>query len=435
VTSTKQSNKNPLLNFHTKIFYGWWIIVLALIITSSTQLPVTSGVGIWLDSFEQHFGWSRTQLALAISIGQLETSLAAPIVGILIDKIGAKRLVFSGISVVGIGFILLSQTDSLTMFYISYAVVMLGSLLGGRLPMMAVINNWFDKKRTIAMGMGGLGSSVGSFVVIPILALLVNPTNFGWEMTSMGLGIFFLVIALPIAKLIRNSPEEHGEIPDGIKTHDPEITNDDINENDNRDFTILEVMKMKSFWVITICLSTSSMIGSTMMVHMILALTDQGLPLTTSALIWGITMGIAGLGQILGGYIGDRIPKNLALFIFGCLQSLGVLLAIVIANNLYIIAIFVIIYGLGYGARSSLGAAIRGEYFGRKSFGKVMGFSMLPMRFTMFVGPLFAGKMFDTYGNYDYAFLILAAITGFGSLGFFLAKKPKSKSSLHLDSQ
>ena len=93
-----QSNKNPLFNFNRKIFYGWWIVVLTLIITSSISAPVFAGVGVWIDSLEQHFGWSRTQLAIAFSLGQLEASIAGPIVGILVDRIGAKKVIFTGIN-------------------------------------------------------------------------------------------------------------------------------------------------------------------------------------------------------------------------------------------------------------------------------------------------------------------------------------------------
>ena len=98
-----------------------------------------------------------------------------------------------------------------------------------------------------------------------------------------------------------------------------------------------------------------------------------------------------------------------------------------IGNSFYFIPIFVLIYGLGFGARVPLGSSIRGEYFGRKAYGKVLGFSMVPMFLLMTIGPLFAGKMFDIFGDYNYAFLILAGITSVGSLGFLFAKKPAPK--------
>jgi OFA family oxalate/formate antiporter-like MFS transporter len=167
----------------------------------------------------------------------------------------------------------------------------------------------------------------------------------------------------------------------------------------------------------------SSMLISAMMVHLILILKDQGISIQTAAIIWGFTMGFSGLAQIIGGFIGDRIPKNIALCLFGCVQALGVLIALRI-DSVYLAPIFVIVYGFGFGARIPLGSAIRGEYFGRKAFGKVLGFSMVPMFLMMMLGPLFAGWMYDTSGSYDTAFIILAGIGFVGSGGFLLARKP-----------
>ena len=109
---------------------------------------------------------------------------------------------------------------------------------------------------------------------------------------------------------------------------------------------------------------------------------------------------------------------------FGCLQSVGVGLATFI-DSLYLAPFFILVYGLGFGARIPLGTAIRGEYFGRKSFGKVLGLSMTPMMLLMMAGPLFAGWMHDRIGDYDLAFYILAVISLVGSLGFLFAKKPE----------
>ena len=145
----RATNKLSFLRRKEPIFYGWWLVVLTLLINAGSSSPVWGGVGVWIDSLEQHFGWSRTQLSFAFSLGQLEGSIIGPVVGILVDRIGPKNVVLVGISIIGFGFILLSQTQSLGMFYLSYAVIMLGASGGGWLPMMTVINNWFDKKRTV----------------------------------------------------------------------------------------------------------------------------------------------------------------------------------------------------------------------------------------------------------------------------------------------
>ena len=407
------------------VFYGWWLVLLTLFLNAATGSPVFGGVGVWIDALEQHFGWGRAELALAFSFGQLESGLAGPVVGILVDRYGPKKIVFSGVMIIGLGFIMFSQTNSLLMFYASYIVIMLGASAGGWLPMMTVINNWFDKKRTIAMGFGGIGFSMGSFFLVPLLAWMVQPGGVGWRMTAMSLGIFFILIAYPASKLVRNSPEEFGEVPDGVKDKQVEETSSSRlpNNGTETNYPMMTIVKMPVFWVLAICNGMSTMLIGTMTVHLILALRDQGIPVQTGAWIWGTTMLFSGAAQILGGYLGDKVAKNISLCIFGIIQGLGVIYATSI-TSVNMAPIFVVVYGLGFGARIPLGTAIRGEYFGRKAFGKVLGLSMLPMMLLMTLGPWVAGLMYDHYGNYDRAFYLLALVSMVGSVGFLFCKKP-----------
>jgi len=419
VNSFSQTWKKP-------IFYGWWLVVITLVLNAGTGSPVFGGVGVWVDSLEVHFGWTRTQLSWAFSLGQLEGSIIGPVVGILVDRIGPRNVVMVGVAIIGVGFVLFSQTQSLPMFYLSYVVIMLGASGGGWLPMMTVINNWFDKKRTMAMGLGGLGFSMGSFLLVPLLAWAVKPDNVGWQTTSFILGVLFILIAYPISRFVRNTPEEYGEIPDGrasVENADEEAS-PIIGAIVDVGYSIRQILTMPVFWLISICHGLSTMLIGTMTVHLVLALKDQGISVQTGAWIWGTTLGFSGIAQIFGGYLGDKVPKNIALCVFGCLQSVGVVLATFI-DSLYLAPFFVLVYGLGFGARIPLGTAIRGEYFGRKSFGKVLGLSMTPMMLLMMAGPLFAGWMHDRIGDYDLAFYILAVISLVGSLGFLFAKKPE----------
>jgi MFS family permease len=407
------------------IFYGWWLVVIALLVNAFTSSPVFGGVGVWVDSLEQEFGWSRTQLSIAFSVGQLEASVMGPVIGMLVDRIGSRKVVLIGISIIGIGFILLSFVSTIWMFYLSFAVLMIGASAGGWLPMMTTINNWFNKRRSMAMGFGGLGFSIGSFLLVPALAWLVNPNHYGWQATSLTLGLFFLASAYPVSLLIRNIPEDYGEVPDGFAYLRNEKNGNAIVETQTYDpsYSMRDILKMPAFWIISICHGMSTMLIGTMTVHLILALKDQGISVQTGAWIWGFTLGFSGLCQIFGGWIGDKVPKNLALCFFGWVQAVGVVTATFI-TSVYYAPIFVVIYGLGFGARMPLGTAIRGEYFGRKAFGKVLGWSMMPMMLLMMMGPVLAGKMYDVYGSYDGAFYLLAAVGFLGSIGFVFAKKP-----------
>ena len=98
------------------IFYGWWLVVIALLVNAFTSSPVFGGVGVWVDSLEQEFGWSRTQLSIAFSVGQLEASVMGPVIGMLVDRIGSRKVVLIGISIIGIGFILLSFVCKIWLF-------------------------------------------------------------------------------------------------------------------------------------------------------------------------------------------------------------------------------------------------------------------------------------------------------------------------------
>jgi MFS family permease len=413
--------------FTPPIFYGWWLVVATLFLNSATGTPAFGAVGLWVDSLEREFHWSRTQLSWAFSLGQLEGSIAGPIIGILVAKYGARNVVLIGISTCGLGFALLSQTQSLVIFYVSYAILMIGAGAGGWLPMMTVINDWFDKKRGIAMGLGGMGFSIGGFFLIPFLAFLMLHPNIGWRITALGLSVFYIIIMYPLFRIIRNTPEEYDEIPDGIRNLNFRQSDQNIpstvDEPESIDLSVYQIVKIPVFWIISISHAASTMLIGTMTVHLILSLIDQGMSTQVASTIWGTTLLVSGAGQILGGYMSDKVTIKYALCIFGCMQAVGVVIATFV-TSVYSAPLFVIVFGLSFGARVPLGTAIRSQYFGRKSFGKVLGISMMPMSILMMVGPLVAGRMYDSLGDYKLAFYLIAAVSVLGSLGFLFAKKP-----------
>ena len=396
--------------------------------------PAFGATGLWINSLETEFGWSRTQLSIAFSLGQLEGSIAAPFVGYLIDKIGGKKVACIGAIVASLGFLCLSQTVPITqsrehwldpaIFYISYITIMFGVTLGGWIPMTVIINNWFSKHRSLAMAIGSVGFSVGTFAIVPLLAILIESENIGWKLTAIGLAFFFPLLIIPIAKIIKNAPEEIGESPDGLKVKSSAIkTPVSQNSAASYDYSLTEALKERVFWYIAFGHGASAMLTSTMMVHLILAFKHQGISLPTAALIWGIAMGIGGVSQIFGGILGDRTPKHIAACIFGCIQAVGVAIAVFV-TNIWLALLFSAIYGIGFGARAPITTSMRGDYFGRKAFGKIMGVSAMSMMLLTMIGPIIAGRLFDLQGDYKDGFLILALAGFAGSLIFLLARKP-----------
>ena len=93
--------------------------------------PLFHAMGLWAVALERSFGWNRTKLSLALTFTRVEGGILGPAEGYLIDKIGTKRMVFVGMVVMGLGWVLFSRINGLTLFYVSYLVIALGQGVGG----------------------------------------------------------------------------------------------------------------------------------------------------------------------------------------------------------------------------------------------------------------------------------------------------------------
>ena len=134
-------------------------------------------------------------------------------------------------------------------------------------------------------------------------------------------------------------------------------------------------------------------------------------------------MGIGGIGQLSGGIIGDYLPKEVCNWFFGALLALGVFIAVFV-SNIFLAIIFAIVYGIGFGARAPLTTSMRGEYFGRKSFGKIMGVSTIPMTVLCVAGPWITSILYERTGNYESGFLLIGTAGLIGSFLFLICRKP-----------
>ncbi|HIN07044.1 MAG TPA: MFS transporter [Dehalococcoidia bacterium] len=414
------------------MFYGWKLVGLALLITALAGGPVWNGVGVWVAALEDHFGWSRAELTGAFSMAQFQGSLVGPLMGYLIDKLGTRRMVFIGFAIAGLGFIIFSRTTNLPTFYVAYFLIMLGISGGSWLPMMTSLNKWFYRKRGMAMGIAGEGSFLGGLVLVPILAWAVTPTNYGWSVTALWIGVVFLVAAWPLSLMVRDDPADYGKLPDGESAGQREarlLAEQSNGENETADgglnFTARQAIRTHAFWFITFGHALSSMLIATLTVHLVPLLTDQGMSLQTAAYVWAVLMGVGAIFQLIGGYLSDRLPRNQVLFGFAALQTAGFILAAFI-DNLPMAILFAVVYGAGFGGRVPITTAIRGDYFGNKAFATITGISMAPLYLLMLAAPLFAAFMFDSSGSYTVSFLILGGLGSMSGEMFIFAKKPTS---------
>ena len=414
-------------------FYGWWLVAVAGFIMVVTSVPVFQAIAVWSVALEAQFGWSRTQLGLALSFTRIEGSLTGPIAGYLVDRMGTRFMVFSGLLILTMGFYLFSQVQNLWMFYLAYFIMSVGQGQAGWITVMTLLNHWFVRHRGMAMGLAMMGMGVGALILVPLIAWLIDPEadRLGWRRTAEILAVVTLVSAIVLPKIIRNKPEDVGDYPDGEPPVPVTATQGEPEEE--LELTIGQALRTQAFWAISFGHGFGSMVVLATMSHLGLLMQDVGYGLQIAGWIITIQTAVAIVFQFFGGWIGDRIPKNIALFIFTATQGIGVVF-LTLGPDIMNFYIFAVLFGIGFGGRTPLTTAIRGDYFGRASFGKILGISTVPMNFLLLIAAPLAGFMRDELGDYDMAFLLLAGFNTLGAVLFLIARRPKLENLLKVKS-
>jgi sugar phosphate permease len=326
--------------------------------------------------------------------------------------------------VFGAGLCLLSQVQTLPQFYGAFIVIALGTSLCGFFPLNVSLIHWFERKRARALSAMSIGLALGG-VMVPLVAQSL--TTYGWRATALASGIFAICVGLPLAFVIRNSPHEHGEVPDGIAevaSREAEIVQS--NEQQTRDFTAREALRTSAFWLISLGHGFALFVVHAVAVHAITHLKEGlGYSIAEASLVISLVtlsqMGGVGLGWL----IGDRWEKRY--IAAGCMLAHAVgLLLLTYAASLTMVVAFAVLHGAAWGLRGPFMQAIRADYFGRSAIGMILGLSFMIIVVGQVGGPIIPGIFADITGDYRLGFTIIALLAGLGSMFFVLAKKPKA---------
>jgi MFS family permease len=414
------------------VFFGWWIVISSAGLQLLQAGLMMQAYGAYVSVLQDDFGWTATQLAFGYSLQPMQNGLLGPIQGWMIERWGPRRVMRVGTVLFGGGFMLFSQVNSLLTFYAVFIVMAIGANLAGFMTIMVTLVQWFERRRATAMSISQTGMSVGGMLV-PVVAWSL--VTFGWRETAFASGLIVLAVGLPLTHVMRSDPESHGMLPDGALPDDvrPGTAAEGTNgaaaptanvPGERVDFTPRQALRTRSFWLISFGHATALLVVSAVMVHVIVHLEEEmGYSLGAASLVVTAMTLVTALGQLGGGFLGDRFDKRIiaALAMFG--HSAG-LLALAWGGSLIWVIVFVLAHGAAWGMRGPLMQAMRADYFGRRHFGTIMGFSSVIIMWGMISGPLIAGTMADHFGNYQYGFTLLAGLAALGSVFFVFATKP-----------
>ncbi|MEE8419638.1 MAG: MFS transporter, partial [Dehalococcoidales bacterium] len=204
------------MNFNLRrpnIFYGWYLVAICVIIIMYTGGIIHFGFTAVFGSIEEEFGWSYAQISLAASLRGFEMGLMAPLIGLLVDRVGPRKLIFVGSFFIFFGFLVLSRVNSLPAFYGAFALIAIGMSTTSGTVLLTAVTNWFRVKANLATGIVVSGFGLGGLLV-PVITRLIDA--FQWRTAMLIAGTSTLFIVLPLSFLVRHKPEQYGSQPDGI---------------------------------------------------------------------------------------------------------------------------------------------------------------------------------------------------------------------------
>jgi MFS family permease len=402
-----------------RFFYGWWIVAAGFGLEVLIGGLVFHAYGAYVVLLREEFGWSKTLFSAAFSMARAESGLLGPVQGWLTDRFGPRVLIRIGMVIFAAGLMLFSQITTPLAFFLTFFMMALGSSLGGYLPIGVAIVRWFRRRRSLALSISATGMGVGGLLTPLVVVAL---TGIGWRWTAFLSGVLVLAAGFPLAQLVRDGPERHGLLPDGDRA--PADLPAAAGPVAAGDFTVRQAVRTPAFWYVSLGHGSALLVVSAVLVHLIVHVTERlGYTLAQAASVVALMTVLQVIGQVSGGWAGDRYSKRM--ICAACMFAhAAALLILAFAVSFWMVLAFAMIHGLAWGVRGPLMGAIRADYFGASSFGRITGMSSMIVMFGMMGGPLVAGILADRTGSYVLGFSILAGMAALGSIFFVLARRP-----------
>lgn len=418
-----------------RIFYGWWIVASGTI-TYALGYGARYGFAVIFPSLVEEFGWSRDTTATVLSSHMLVYGLVAPVVGGLVDRLGARPTMGLGALILGCGLSFSALGSRPWHFWLSFGLLFgTGLCLVGAVPFAMVLRNWFEKKRGLAFSLLYLGSG-GSYAWYPAVAWATE--QWGWRMAFLGEGILLSFVILPLLVLVvRQRPEDRGLLKDGRPPLPDSGTPPSYREQGNLlkpprtgpDWSLSRAVKSRSFWLM--CLAAFSLWGLTqhiLMAHNVAFAVDLGIPRMRVSAILSL-VGVAYLGGALLAPISDRIGREVTITLAALAGLSGILALILIkeASLEWLLYFHALAFGFGNGLGSPTIAAAVTDIFQGPRVGPVIGSIWLCFAVGGCIGPWLGGWVFEFLGDYRWAFLMAMAWHGIACLAVWGAAPRKAR--------
>ena len=408
-----------------KPFYGW----KALAVVSSMYFVMSGALlysfPIFLPFLCDAFDWSREFVSWAQTTAMIVIGLTGPFAGIFIAQYGPRRAIVVGNTLSASCFILMGFLSGPWQLFLAYGVLFgLGGSLGGMLPITTIANNWFVRKRSLALSFVFTAGGIGALVLVNLTMKMIN--HLGWRSTYLMIGaITILLLVIMPGLLVRNKPEDLGQVPDGIDGQDKKVTEARPKNIHSPpvDFTAKEAMRTPALWLLMV-FAAAHMFGlQGMLQHQVAFLMDIGLSSSAAAFAMSLFGGVSIVGRLGIGFLGLKYHIRPLAIVTMLLLIAGMSIA-VFTETMSMVFVYTTLLGIGMGSSLVAVMNLYPVYFGKTHYPKIFGYMRPFITIISSLGSPLAGRIRDITGSYTLAWEISVGVLIIGLVLLILAKPP-----------
>jgi MFS family permease len=412
--------------FKQKYFLGWSTLAGAMLAYGGICGDVTYAYGVFLPSMNETFGWPRSALSGPYTLFLIIGGLLGPLVGWTIARFGARKNIILGNVAAVLGLLGMSQVRDLWQVYLFFGVMGgLALAFAEFLTATTIINHWFIRRRSLALGFLFASGGVGGFFLPPLIISFISGLGWRWAWVCLA-GIHLLVTTILAGCLIRNTPEEEGQAPDGQAVESPSDDFRGFAKNQvystTEDWSMGDALRTPAMWMLLILFSALLFATNMLTTHQVAYLRDLQYSPMVSATALGLMLGMSILGRLFCGILGMRINNRYLAAAFLTCMGLGIV-SLVNARGIFFVYLYSILTGIGFGGMIVLLPNVMGAYFGRTHFSRIVGWTTPVVTLASAISPTLAGFLYDATGSYFLPFTI-AAVLLFGCIILALLARP-----------
>jgi MFS family permease len=374
-----------------------------LVLLVSNGLTATA-LSVYDESLLNEFGWSRGELKFRDLVTFWVVAAIAPFAGMIIDKLGVKRMLMLGCVLLSIAYLLYSRLTSLPMLYAIHLLMALGLLGASTMSCVILISSWFYRQRGLAIGIALVGTSLGGMLLSPFNVWLIE--RFGWRQAFMLEAALPILLLVVIASAVRNTPKDVGGSALGVEEQGRDLRSEGL--------SFQEAVRTRTFWAIGLSGMLIYYSILSLYNHLFLHMRDLGFEPKTAGFSLALLSLLGLTGKLVNGALADRIDRHKVFL--GCLviMLVGVAGLATLRKDWVLPAIAII--GLGWGGLFTLYNMLAVNNFGLKAAGKIGGVISLMESMGGGLGIFLTGVLFDRYGSYRVAFTVILALVVTGLL-------------------